>query len=288
MNWQVGDAVPIRHIVRDEDGALTNATVVATAIAPSGTVSNPTMTATSTGVYDGKIPATAAGPWSYYFTVTGAVEDVTPLAQFDVAASLPNTYVSLGTLKSYLGIDPITDIEDDAELQDALESVTREINRTCGRSFWADTAATARRFRPASCEVAFVHDFWDETDLVVETTLDGVTWTAWSAVDYQLEPLDGVVDGEPGWPFTTIRAVGSRLFTVAARATLRLTTKWGWAAIPEPIKESCKIAGSETFALKDARFGVAGWGQMGDIRVRENPMLLAKLKKFRRDPVKVA
>jgi hypothetical protein len=286
VTWQVGDAVPIRHIVRDEDGTLTAATMTPTVIAPDGGTTNPSMTATSTGVYDGTIAIDEAGPWSYFFTVSGAVTDITPVFQFHVAATTIPTYATLAKLKNYLGLPALTDTEDDEVLQDALETSAREINTHCSRRFWADITATAQKFHPTSGLYAYINDFWTGDDLVVETSTDGVTWTAWTATDFELEPLNGVMDGVPGWPYTCIRSVSGRRFPSVARASLRVTAKWGWESVPPPVHQANLILAAETAKLKEAPFGVGGYGEFGIVKVRDNPFAARKLAPYVLDPAK--
>ncbi len=286
--YQVGDLVPIRHVVRDADGTLTSATVTPTVIAPDAGTTSPSMTETETGVYDGGIPADEAGIWSYFFTVSGAVTDVTATQQFFVSATSVPTYASLAKLKNYLGVGDVDDpTTDDERFQDALESATQEINTHCSRRFYADLTASARVFHPAGHGgVVLVDDFWTDDDLVIETTSDGITWTTFPLADVELEPLNGVMDGEAGWPYTRIRAVDGRRFYRAARATVRVTAKWGWRAVPAPVHQACLILAAETAKLAEAPFGVGGYGEFGIVKARDNPFAARKLQKYVLDPAK--
>lgn len=203
--------------------------------------------------------------------------------------ALGDPYATLAELKVRLGIDE-SDTADDTRLNDALASVSREIERHCGRQFNKATTATARIYYPVNGCLAKVDDFHTRTDLVIATDEGdaGTYSTTWSAVDYQLEPLNGIVDGELGWPYWRIRAVGSRYFPRNRRASVQVTAQWGWGAVPAPVKEACLILAEETAKLADSPFGVGGYGQFGIVRVRDNPMAARKLMKYERDPVKVA
>lgn len=197
-------------------------------------------------------------------------------------------YATLTQLKSYLGIE---DALTDSELTDALASASRGITKFCGRQFNKETSATARTYRPTHAGLAMVDDFHTTTGLVIATADDdGVFDTTWTSADYELEPLNGVRDGESGWPFWKIRVVDSSAlsFQLHSRATLQVTAQWGWAAVPAPVKQACLILAAETFKLKDAPFGVAGFGDFGAVRVRDNPMAKAKLIPYRRNAVLVA
>jgi hypothetical protein len=203
--------------------------------------------------------------------------------------ALGDPYITLAALKNYVGI-PDADTQDDDEITTALASISRELEKCCHRQFNDAGTTSARVYYPTGAGLLKVDDFSTAQGLVVAVDQDddGVFETVWSAGDYQLEPLNGVVDGEKGWPFWRIRAVGGRCFpTRNRRASAQITARWGWAAAPAPIIQSAKIAGSECLKLKDAPFGVANMDQYGPIRVRQNPMIAAKWKPYVRDAILV-
>lgn len=190
-------------------------------------------------------------------------------------------YASLTELKARLSI---TDAVDDAALTAAVDGASREIEDHTRRQFNAEETATARRYYAVSRTVCAVDDFHTTTGLVVETDddLDGVYETAWTAADFQLEPIEGVHHGRTGWPFWRLVAVGSPAFPTSSRAAVRVTAQWGWGAVPAQVKEATLILAEEIFKLKDAPFGVAGFGEFGVVRVRDNPAVARKLKPYRR------
>lgn len=199
--------------------------------------------------------------------------------------ALGDDYGALTTLKSRLGIG---DSVDNTELQNALTAASRGVETFCRRQFQRDTA-TARTFRARHWWLAHVDDFHTTAGLVVATDNgdDGTFGTTWSASDYQLEPLDGVVAGQQGWPFYKLRAVETKWFPQGRRAGLQVTAQWGWAEVPEPVTEAALILAEEIFKLKDAPFGVAGYGEFGAVRVRDNPKVARMLTPYRRDAVLV-
>lgn len=204
--------------------------------------------------------------------------------------ALGDPYATLAKLKSYLSI---TDTVDDAEATDALDSVSREIEQFTKRQFNKQVTATARLFgREAILRgVAWVDDFHTITDLVIATDDgdDGAYSEVWTSSEFELEPLNGIVNGETGWPFYRIRPLnGQRFPTWVDRAPLRVTAQWGWNAVPAPVRQACLILASETLKLKDAPFGVAGFGDMGVVRVRDNPMAAKKLMSYVLDAVRMA
>lgn len=199
--------------------------------------------------------------------------------------ALGDSYAILTELKSRLGI---SDTNDDTALTNALAAVSRGVERFCGRQFNDAGTASARTYRRIHHQLVRVEDFHTTTDLVVATDEDddGTFETTWASSDFQLEPLNGIVDGETGWPFWKIRAVGDRRFPTGA--TVSVTARWGWATVPVPVKEATLVAAEETFKLKDAPFGVAGFAEFGAVRVRDNPKVAGMLRPYRLDAVPVA
>lgn len=200
---------------------------------------------------------------------------------------LGDSYATLAELKARLSnLEDVTIYND--VLEDALDSVSREIESYCGRQFNNTDTATARTYGPdevftlregsSVSQWARVDDFYDATGLIIES--GGNTW---AADDFVLHPRNGVVDGQTGWPYCEVYAAGSLSFGTG----LSVTAKWGWAAVPAPVKQACLIMAAETFQIKDAPFGVLGMDQFGPVRVRDNRMAAAKLSRYCRDPIRV-
>lgn len=198
--------------------------------------------------------------------------------------AIGDPYVSLDELKDYLkmtGKDQYDDV-----LTDALSSICKEINRKCQRQFNKATAASTRSFHPSTSCLVKVSDFYSLDDLVITVYGEEL-----SEGDYELQPLDGIVDDEPGWPWWKIKLLNGRRFHKTYNeqaAPVTVTARWGWNEVPDPIKQACKIMAAETFQLKDAPLGVAGLDAMGAVlRVRDNPMARSKLFPYIRNPYQV-
>ncbi|GAA1766155.1 head-tail connector protein [Streptomonospora arabica] len=189
--------------------------------------------------------------------------------------ALGDPYGTLQDLKDRLSI---VDTDDDAELTSALAAASRGVNRFCNRQFNKTTTATGRQFDATTATLLLVDDFHTTTDLVV----DG---TAYDSSVHVLEPLNGMVDGEPGWPYWRIRNAGGDYTT---SATVTVTAQWGWAEVPASVTEAALITAMEITKLSDAPFGVQGNAEMGLIRIRENHRISSMLAPYRRRAVAVA
>lgn len=201
--------------------------------------------------------------------------------------ALGDSYATIAELKSRLG--GVSGSSEDTALTNALASASRDIEKYCRRQFNKTTSATARVFNPTSATLANVDDFHTTTDLVIAFDTSNGTYTdTLSSSDYQLEPLNGIVSGESGWPYSRIRIVTRYFPCYYLRAPIQVTAQWGWNAVPASVKEACLALAEETYKLKDAPFGVAGFGDMGVVRIRENPKIAAMLTGYRLDPVLVA
>lgn len=209
--------------------------------------------------------------------------------------ALGDSYATLAELRHRLR--DTADVLDAEELTNILSAVSRGIELICKRQFNKTTSATARVYGTNSVDtgvlsknVAIVDDFHTTSGLIIATDTgdDGTFATTWASTDYQLEPLNGIVSAQTGWPYWLIRAVGSYTFPMSLRrAPLQVTAQWGWAAVPANVKEACLVVSTETAKLPDAPFGVASSAEWGVARVRANPMAMAMIEPYRRDKVLV-
>ena len=191
------------------------------------------------------------------------------------------SYATLAELHSWLKI-PDSKTDGDAELTRRLASASMDINRWTHRQFGRTEVATQRTFYPDRLGID-VHDFWTDEDLAIVPYLGTTAGTAWDVATLQLEPLDGIVDMVPGWPFSRICAgygghpLTANLFYTAA--TVKVTAKWGWADIPDNVNTACLVLAASDNKAKDTPFGVASFGDYAT-RIRSNPIAQEKLDPY--------
>lgn len=179
-------------------------------------------------------------------------------------------------LKNYMRNETVA--VDDAPYSLAAAGAEESVNGYCQRQFVvAGGAATARLFMaPRSpSEVLRIHDC---------TTITAVSdnGTALAGTDWRAEPLNGL-----GWdglavPFEQLRRVSGYWFLPVGTATVSVTATWGWATIPSKVKMAALIIGKDIVKQRDINSGVAGFGEFGAVRVRQNAIAMGMLDGFRR------
>lgn len=182
-----------------------------------------------------------------------------------------NAYATTAQIKAALRIGT-ADTLDDTLIDNCAGAASRLIDGYCSRKFWVAGSATSRVFQAEDSFYCSIDDI-SGTALTLQTSgnSNGVFDTTWAVTDYQLEPLNADLDGVT-WAYDKIRAVGDYLFpTVNAnygqQALVKVTAIFGWPAIPEPVVQATIIQASRLFKRYDSPLGVAGFGDMGAIRV---------------------
>lgn len=179
--------------------------------------------------------------------------------------AISNGYCTLATVKAALRV---TDTVDDTLIELAIEAASREIDGICDRVFYQTTAT--RIFQPDSLITCEIDDLVSVTTF--KTAGDGVTFdTTWATTDYQLEPVNGSAGGSTV-PATNVRAIGANFFPYfgsgyGPNATVQIAGVWGWASVPTAIKQATVLLAMRQFKRFDAPLGIAGFGDLGGIRV---------------------
>lgn len=193
--------------------------------------------------------------------------------------AMTNPYATLNQVKASARI---TDNVDDDLLELAIEAASREIDQACERVFY--NAGTATRIYAAQdAYVTQIDDLISIEHLKSDPEGDGVYSITWSASDYVLEPLNGIAGGIPQ-PYTRIRARDTYLFPMEEGEPLvEVRGVWGWSAVPTAIEQATVILASRIFKRNDSPLGVAGFGDLGVIRVGKlDPDVEALINAFRK------
>jgi hypothetical protein len=202
--------------------------------------------------------------------------------------AIGDNYITADQVKQWTGLQGS---EFDVLVEGVCTAMSRSIEDHCRRQFNKEASPSARVYQADDPCTLLVDDFYTTTGLVIQTDEDGdgVFETTWDASDFELHPLNGVRNGRPGFPYWKIRARrrGLRRFPWRySEARVQVTAAWGWASVPDVVVQAAKIIVTDTFQLKDQRFGVAGTDQFGTlVRVRNNPIAKEMLNDYVRGSV---
>ena len=197
--------------------------------------------------------------------------------------AITNGYATLADVKAALRI---TDSVDDSLIEIAIESASREIDGYCNRVFYS-TSGT-RVYQPQDSFVCHTDDIISITTLKTSDNAQNYDNT-WATTDFQLEPLNGVTAGL-AQPYTRVRAIGLNLFpvwnvtgTYSNFASVQITGVFGWSTVPTAIKQAAILLAMRQFKRYDSPLGVAGFGDIGVMRVgRVDPDVEALLMPFKK------
>ena len=201
---------------------------------------------------------------------------------------ITNGYATRNHVKAALRIGTADNLDDDL-IDNCVGAASRLIDGYCNRRFWQSGTAEARVFQAEDSFYCSIDDIAGTAlTLKTSTQADGTFDLTWSRSDYQLEPLNGNLDGLT-WSYDKIRAVGDYLFpTVNAnfgeQALVQVTAIFGWPSVPEPVTQATIIQASRIFKRYDSPLGVAGFGDLGAIRVSRflDPDMAQLVEPYRR------
>ena len=202
--------------------------------------------------------------------------------------TITNGYATRNQVKAALRIGTADTLDDDL-IDNCVGAASRLIDGYCNRRFWQTGTAEARVYQAEDSFYCSIDDIAGTAlTLKTSTQADGTFDLTWKVSDYQLEPLNGNLDGLT-WSYDKIRAVGDYLFpTVNAnygeQALVQVTAIFGWPSVPEPITQATIIQASRIFKRYDSPLGVAGFGDLGAIRVSRflDPDMAQLVEPYRR------
>jgi hypothetical protein len=202
--------------------------------------------------------------------------------------TITNGYATRNQIKAALRIGT-ADTLDDELIDNCAGAASRLIDGYCNRQFWSVGSATTRVYMAENDFYCHIDDIAG-TAIILKTSgaTDGTFDVTWETTDYQLEPLNGRLDGLQ-WSYDKIRAVGDYLFPTVngnygEQALVQLTAVFGWPSVPEPVTQATIIQASRIFKRYDSPLGVAGFGDLGAIRVSRflDPDMAQLVEPYRR------
>jgi hypothetical protein len=177
-----------------------------------------------------------------------------------------SNYATLSQVKSALRI---TDQIDDSLLNTAISSASRWVDGWCDRTFTKATSqVTSRDYTPTSLYAPLpIDDAVEIVSVKIDDDLDRTFAVTLRAIDFQSEPVNNLADGLL-WPYTRLRPFEDGYWpTFRDQATVRVEARYGWPEVPDAVREATILQASRLFTRLDAPLGIAGFGDMGGMRV---------------------
>jgi hypothetical protein len=190
-------------------------------------------------------------------------------------------YATLSQVKAALRI---TDQIDDSLLNTSIDAASRWVDGWCGRTFTKASGTATKDYVPSGrMEPLFVNDLTTVVSIRIDEDLDRTFTTLLNPIDFQLEPVNGSFGN--GFPFYIIRPQEDGYWpTSYGRATVRVQATYGWPAIPDAVREATILQASRLYTRLDSPLGIAGFGDMGAMRVsfKGDPDVTMLLAPYRR------
>lgn len=179
-------------------------------------------------------------------------------------------------------ITDVSDLDDDARLEQIVTAVSRAIDKDCQRRLYA--ATETRTYAAVSAGLCFVDDLLSVTTLKTDDDGDRIYDDTWAATDYDLLPGNAALDGEPYRRIETAPN-GSKRFPTHAKG-VQIAGSFGYAATTPPeVREACILWSLRVFERRHAIFGIKGSTQFGEVYVKlppPDPDVKALLRPFRK------
>lgn len=178
--------------------------------------------------------------------------------------AITNGYTTLNDVKAALNLE---DSMDNAALEVAIATASRQIDDYCGRFFYKDGTVgvpATRYYTPTDYYIQPTDDFVSISEIATDDNFDRTYGTVWQADDSMFEPVN---NPSRGWPMSRILAVGAYVFPWNLPQSVRVKGVFGWADVPYEVKTAAKIQASRLFLRNQSPFGIAGNTDLGTVRL---------------------
>lgn len=196
--------------------------------------------------------------------------------------AITNGYCTLAEIKAALRV---TDSTDDVLLENSIEGASRRIDGYCDRIFY-NTSKTIKLFTRSPYYV-MTPDIASSAGITLKTDTNGdqTFATTFGANDFMLNPTDTALTD---LPFRKIIPLKGKTFPLLFEPNLpaiELTASFGFAAIPDDIREACVLLAMRGFARYNSALGIVGFADMAVTVRAVDPDVRDYLMPYRRNVV---
>lgn len=176
---------------------------------------------------------------------------------------MATAYATLTEAKAYLRVG---DTVDDVQITSVVEAASRAVDDWCHRTFGLDAVAGPRTYTAAydyarGRWVVPVDDFQTLTGLAVtvDTAGDGTFSTVVDVAKVTALELNAAAVGRPWTRLVLPSGVDG-----SGVGAIRVTARWGWTSVPEPVKLATLLQANRFLKRRESPFGIAGSPEMGN------------------------
>lgn len=165
-------------------------------------------------------------------------------------------YATVEELRDYVRI---SDSHDDAVLSLAIEAASRAVDKSTNRQFGKVDAPEQRLYAPDYHPdrrrwIIGIDDLMTQVGLQIST--DAGTVDA-----FKLEPRNAAQEGRP-WTMVIVDPTSTHQPVIDQ--DVAVTASWGWAGVPNTIKQATLLQASRFFSRRTSPYGVAGSPELGN------------------------
>lgn len=194
---------------------------------------------------------------------------------------MASDYCTIAELKATLSLTGESYADPDLSL--AITAASRGIEDMTDRRFYLDTDANQiRYYTPTGAYRVDIDDLAQITALATDWTGAQTFTQSWTQpTDYTLTPLNAAADGEPYTAIEVMPRSGLYMPWDYPRS-VRVTGKFGWPAVPEPIKQATMMLAARLVKqVREAPFGIAVYADGVAVRVAgQDPVIGGMLARY--------
>lgn len=175
--------------------------------------------------------------------------------------AITNGYATLAEYKLYIAMRGLngsvgTDANDDTIIETLIEATSRYIDRQTGRRFWKDGADATRYYSTEDPYIVKTDDISAAPTSVSADLANNRSYTALETTQYELEPINALLDG---LPYRMIRIIAStgQYFPTTPNG-VRVVAKFGFPATPTDIKDATLAITQSLYAARSGQSPTSG------------------------------
>lgn len=175
--------------------------------------------------------------------------------------AITNGYATLAEYKLYIAMRGLngsvgTDANDDTIIETLIEATSRYIDRQTGRRFWKDGTDATRYYSTKDPYIVKTDDISAAPTSVSVDLANNRSYTALETTQYELEPINALLDG---LPYRMIRIIASteQYFPTTPNG-VKIVAKFGFPATPTDIKDATLAITQSLYAARSGQSPTSG------------------------------